>query len=208
MMGLRPLHHPGRAIGAGFLNGIFLLVLPYAITLAFLDILRSGGSDLLGGTGLWTASDVASLIAWLENLQRLILFVGGVATVLAALAAFFAKGTLLRMIFGLGRQGARFTWLAAILAGGVWTLQFALLGNPFGGLAGFGGSRGSGSTAVQLTLDASGIFTLIYAALATTGLYLVAEFIVWRRNLKRVQEYPGATPAAFPPPPPGDQWGP
>lgn len=202
MIGLRPHHHPGRAIGAAILNGLFLLALPYGVSYFILGVLRSGGSGLLGGTGLWTASDVAPLIAWLENLQRLILFVGGVATLLAALAAFFAKGTLLRLVFGLGRQGARFTWLAAILAGGVWSLQFALRGNPIGGFRGFGGSAGSGSTAVQLTLDLSGIFTLIYAALGTTALYFVAEFIVWWRNLRQARQYPGATQAEFPPPPP------
>ncbi len=208
MMGFRPLHHPGRAIGAGILNGLFLLALPYGVTHVVLGILRSGGSDLLGGTALWTASDVAPLIAWLENLQRLILFVGGIATLLAALAAFFAKGTLLRMVFGLGRQGARFTWLAAVLAGGVWSLQFALPGSPIGGFKGFGGSAGSGSTAVQLTLDLSGIFALIYAALATTALYFVAEFILWWRNLRQARQSPAEAPTAWPPPPPGEQWGP
>jgi hypothetical protein len=200
MGALRPLHHPGRALGAGLLNGILLLALPYGLTTLVLGILGSGGVELFGGTPRWTAREVAPLVAWIEGLQRLILIVGGAATLLAALAALFAKGTAARLLFGLGRQGARFAWLAVVLAGGLWTLRFDLGGSPFGAL---GGSAAPGSTAVVLTLDLTGIFALAYGALAATALYLLAEFLIWRRKLRRTEAYMAGVPGELPPPPPG-----
>jgi hypothetical protein len=139
-------HHPVAATVAGIGNAISMVIVP-------VYILR-----------ILPAMLPFDLSLDLEALERVIITIGGAATVFAALTAFYSKGILWRAAFGSARQGARLAWIHYILNGGLFSLDIS--SEEFG----------TGS----IFVDFSGLLYILYAGILLMALYFVGEFAVYR----------------------------
>lgn len=147
-------HHPLAATAAAIGNAISMVIVPVYI-LRTLPVLVP-----------------FDLSIDFQALERIIISIGGAATIFAALTAFYSKGIMWRATFGSARQGARLAWIHLILNGGIFSLDLS------------DADLGEGSVFV----DFSGLLYILYVGILLMAVYFVGEFAIYRRRL--MEEYP------------------